>query len=57
MKFVKLFRINGRVSVLSVQEAVNYIFDEVIFCVLGVGGGILEVITLIIVFVDKYKQI
>ncbi len=40
MKPVKPPRINGRVPVLSAQEAVNYIPDEATLCVLGAGGGI-----------------
>ncbi|STI46797.1 putative CoA transferase [Escherichia coli] len=47
MKPVKPPRINGRVPVLSAQEAVNYIPDEATLCVLGAGGGILEATTLI----------
>lgn len=47
MKPVKPPRINGRVPVLSAQEAVNYIPDEAALCVLGAGGGILEATTLI----------
>ncbi len=35
MKPVKPPRINGRVPVLSAQEAVNYIPDEATLCVLG----------------------
>ncbi|AUA39569.1 hypothetical protein J4W69_24920 [Escherichia coli] len=59
MKPVKPPRINGRVPVLSAQEAVNYIPDEATLCVLGAGGGILEATTgndsnLLIVF---YVQI
>ena len=46
MKPVKPPRINGRVPVLSAQEAVNYIPDEATLCVLGAGGGILEATTL-----------
>ena len=38
MKPVKPPRINGRVPVLSAQEAVNYIPDEATLCVLGAGG-------------------
>ena len=49
-------RINGRVPVLSAQEAVNYIPDEATLCVLGAGGGILEATTLITALADKYKQ-
>ena len=45
MKPVKPPRINGRVPVLSAQEAVNYIPDEATLCVLGAGGGILEATT------------
>ena len=48
MKPVKPPRINGRVPVLSAQEAVNYIPDEATLCVLGAGGGILEATTLLI---------
>lgn len=47
MDLVKPKRINGRVPVLSAQEAVNYIPDEATLCVLGAGGGILEATTLI----------
>ncbi len=39
MKPVKPPRINGRVPVLSAQEAVNYIPDEATLCVLGAGGN------------------
>lgn len=56
MKPVKPPRINGRVPVLSAQEAVNYIPDEATLCVLGAGGGILEATTLITALADKYKQ-
>ncbi|STL93709.1 putative CoA transferase [Escherichia coli] len=56
MKPVKPLRINGRVPVLSAQEAVNYIPDEATLCVLGAGGGILEATTLITALADKYKQ-
>lgn len=42
MKINKPSRINGRVPVLSAQEAVNYIPDEATLCILGAGGGILE---------------
>ncbi|HFS3071352.1 TPA: acyl CoA:acetate/3-ketoacid CoA transferase [Escherichia coli] len=56
MKPVKPPRINGRVPVLSAQEAVNYISDEATLCVLGAGGGILEATTLITALADKYKQ-
>ena len=56
MKPVKPPRINGRVPVLSPQEAVNYIPDEATLCVLGAGGGILEATTLITALADKYKQ-
>ncbi len=45
MKPVKPPRINGRVPVLSAQEAVNYIPDEAERA--GAGGGILEATTLI----------
>lgn len=38
MKPVKPPRINGRVPVLSAQEAVNYIPDEATLCVLGAGA-------------------
>ncbi len=44
MKPVKPPRINGRVPVLSAQEAVNYIPDEATLCVLGkvrISGEIL----------------
>ena len=53
MKPVKPPRINGRVPVLSAQEAVNYIPDEATLCVLGAGGGILEATTLITALADK----
>ncbi len=56
MKPVKPPRINGRVPVLSAQEAVNYIPDEATLCVLGAGGGILEATKLITALADKYKQ-
>ncbi|MED8247345.1 acyl CoA:acetate/3-ketoacid CoA transferase [Escherichia coli] len=56
MKPVKPPRINGRVPVLSAQEAVNYIPDEATLCVFGAGGGILEATTLITALADKYKQ-
>ena len=56
MKPVKPPRINGRVPVLSAQEAVDYIPDEATLCVLGAGGGILEATTLITALADKYKQ-
>ena len=56
MKPVKPPRINGRVPVLSAQEAVNYSPDEATHCVLGAGGGILEATTLITALADKYKQ-
>ncbi|EFJ5051935.1 acyl CoA:acetate/3-ketoacid CoA transferase [Escherichia coli] len=56
MKPVKPPRINGRVPVLSAQEAVNYIPDEATLCVLGAGGGILEATTLITALADKYKH-
>lgn len=54
MKPVKPPRINGRVPVLSAQEAVNYIPDEATLCVLGAGGGILEATTLITALADKW---
>lgn len=38
MKINKPSRINGRVPVLSAQEAVNYIPDEATLCILGAGG-------------------
>ncbi len=56
MKPVKPSRINGRVPILSAQEAVNYIPDEARLCILGAGGDILEATTLITVLADKYKQ-
>ena len=49
-------RVNGRVPVLSAQDAVNYIKDEDVLCILGAGGGILEATTLITALADKYKQ-
>lgn len=55
MKLNKPSRINGRVPVLSAQEAVNYIPDEATLCILGAGGGILEATTLITALADKYK--
>lgn len=38
MKPVKPPRINGRVPVLSAQEAVNYIPDEATLCVLALAA-------------------
>ncbi|ECJ4055377.1 acetate CoA-transferase YdiF [Salmonella enterica subsp. enterica] len=55
MKINKPSRINGRVPVLSAQEAVNYIPDEATLCILGAGGGILEATTLITALADKYQ--
>ncbi|EAY7736276.1 acetate CoA-transferase YdiF, partial [Salmonella enterica] len=55
MKLNKPSRINGRVPVLSAQEAVNYIPDEATLCILGAGGGILEATTLITALADKYQ--
>ncbi|EEJ6976372.1 hypothetical protein GQ190_005005, partial [Salmonella enterica] len=55
MKINKPSRINGRVPVLSAQEAVNYIPDETTLCILGAGGGILEATTLITALADKYQ--
>ncbi|MBT9429488.1 acyl CoA:acetate/3-ketoacid CoA transferase, partial [Candidatus Symbiopectobacterium endolongispinus] len=55
MKLEKPKRINGRVPVLSAQDAVNYIPDEATLCVLGDGGGILEATSLITALADRYK--
>ncbi|MFT8211150.1 MAG: acyl CoA:acetate/3-ketoacid CoA transferase [Symbiopectobacterium sp.] len=55
MKLEKPKRINGRVPVLSAQDAVNYIPDEATLCVLGAGGGILEATSLITALADHYK--
>ncbi|VTR23148.1 Acyl CoA:acetate/3-ketoacid CoA transferase [Serratia fonticola] len=55
MDLVKPKRFNGRVPVLSAQEAVNYIPDEATLCVLGAGGGILEATTLITALAEKYQ--
>lgn len=55
MKLEKPKRINGRVPVLSAQDAVNYIPDEATLCVLGAGGGILEATSLITALADRYK--
>ena len=57
MKPVKPPRINGRVPVLSAQEAVNYIPDEATLCVLGAGGGILGVkLRVGLVAVDQRRE-
>ncbi|TKI02927.1 acyl CoA:acetate/3-ketoacid CoA transferase [Martelella alba] len=56
MKFEKPKRINGRVPVLSAEDAVNYIPDEATLCILGAGGGILEATTLITALAEKYKN-
>lgn len=57
MKPVKPPRINGRVPVLSAQEAVNYIPDEATLCVLGAGGGILEATTLITALAENINRL
>ena len=38
MTFARPKRINGRVPVLTAEEAVKYIPDESTLCVLGAGG-------------------
>jgi acetate CoA-transferase len=48
-------RINGRVPVLSAEDAVSYIPDGAAVCVLGAGGGILEATSLINALADRYK--
>ena len=55
MEFKKPVRKNGRVPVMSAQEAVSYIPDEATLCVLGAGGGILEATTLICALAQRYK--
>lgn len=57
MKPVKPPRINGRVPVLSAQEAVNYIPDEATLCVLGAGGGILEATTLLLLLLININRL
>ncbi|MEC5319613.1 acyl CoA:acetate/3-ketoacid CoA transferase [Brenneria populi subsp. brevivirga] len=56
MKLDKPKKINGRVPVLSAEEAVNFIPDEATLCVLGAGGGILEATTLITALSERYKN-
>ena len=56
MKPVKPPRINGRVPVLSAQEAVNYIPNEATLCVLGAGGGILVVVLIVVLCRVLYAQ-
>ena len=55
MKFDRPKRVNGRVPVLSAEEAVKYIPDGSTLCVLGAGGGILEATTLITALAECYK--
>lgn len=57
MKLERPKRINGRVPVLSAEDAVKYIPDEATLCVLGAGGGILEATTLITALAEQYKNI
>ncbi|OVZ90197.1 acetate CoA-transferase YdiF [Yersinia frederiksenii] len=56
MKLERPKRINGRVPVLSAEDAVKYIPDEATLCVLGAGGGILEATTLITALAEQYKN-
>ena len=55
MTFARPKRINGRVPVLTAEEAVKYIPDESTLCVLGAGGGILEATKLIEALAERYK--
>ena len=55
MQIAKPKRINGRVPVMSAEEAVTYIPDEATLCVLGAGGGILEATKLIEALAERYK--
>lgn len=55
MKLERPKRVNGRVPVMSAQDAVQYIPDEATLCVLGAGGGILEATTLIMALAERYK--
>ena len=55
MTFARPKRINGRVPVLTAEEAVKYIPDESTLCVLGAGGDILEATKLIEALAERYK--